>query len=83
MKAKVIDAIKALFYSWAINLFLISAVSAVCVLVGVPVIVFMKTGELRLLPDIDLVYKAAKGTLWAAFSTGTILWIATFFEKDE
>ncbi len=73
MKARHIKLLKSLLVYWLVNLVLLGCVLAIAWLIAVPLLSFIFTREFHL-PDITLI-KAIGFVVFAAFWTGTILWL--------
>jgi predicted nucleic acid-binding Zn ribbon protein len=79
---RVKSTIFGLVLVWLVNLVVIGFVSFLILIFGVPIIVFLKTGVIQLIPEMAMVYNAIAFTVIAAIGTGTVLWIFAFFESN-
>lgn len=83
MKEKIINNLSALLYHLGFNLIIFSLGMAFIVVFIVPFFVFFRTGLIRLVPEMDLIYKTIKFVLFSATSVSIIVWIGTFFPDDS
>ena len=83
MVAKLIYLLKSLLLFWALNLIAFGSFMFIVVLIGQPIITLIFVGKFELILSLDLIQKTAKFVVWAAFWTGTILWVKQEFFPDK
>ena len=83
MRAKIIDAMQALLISWVFLIVVFSLMMAFVIVFVVPLFVFFRTGLIRLMPELDLVYKTIKSVLFSATSVSIILWVSSFVFPED
>ena len=83
MKKKLMIMVKNLLTFWVVNFILIGIGMSLVVFIGLPITTLMLKGTLELLPGWDVVYKSIYFVIFAAFSSGTILWIKEEFFPNK
>ena len=83
MRVKQWAMLKNLLTFWAVNLYIWTALTIAIVFVCLPLAMLMLKGELVFWPSWYEGLQYIKIGLWAAFSSGTILWIKEEFFPNK
>ena len=83
MRARILGFLIGLLSVLILNLIFMGLAAAFIVVFITPFFVYFRTGLIRPIPEMDLVYKMTKFVLFSATSVSIILCVSTFFFPED